>query len=58
MSKALIFDFDGVIVLSEQARFHALQQIAQRYDVRIMPAYSKILSAEPLKISLARPYQM
>lgn len=35
MPKALIFDFDGVIVLSEQARFRALQQIAQRYDVQI-----------------------
>src|SRR4051812_3790903 len=35
MPKALIFDFDGVIVLSEQARFRVLQQIAQRYNVHI-----------------------
>jgi beta-phosphoglucomutase len=35
MAKALIFDFDGVIVLSEQARFAALQQLAERYDVHI-----------------------
>jgi beta-phosphoglucomutase len=35
MPKALIFDFDGVIVLSEEARFRVLQQIAQRYDVQI-----------------------
>lgn len=35
MVKALIFDFDGVIVLSEQARFSTLQKIAQRYGVSI-----------------------
>ncbi len=35
MTKALIFDFDGVIVLSEQARFRVLQQIAQRHGVYI-----------------------
>ena len=35
MTKALIFDFDGVIVLSEQARFRVLQQSAQKYDVQI-----------------------
>lgn len=35
MSKALIFDFDGVIVLSEQARFGVLQRIAQRHGVTI-----------------------
>ncbi len=35
MTKALIFDFDGVIVLSEQARFLVLQRIAQRYGVQI-----------------------
>lgn len=35
MAKALIFDFDGVLVLSECARFHAIQQLAQRYDVEI-----------------------
>lgn len=35
MTKALIFDFDGVIVLSEQARFRVLQQSAHKYDVQI-----------------------
>ena len=35
MPKALIFDFDGVIVLSEQARFRILQQIALRHGVPI-----------------------
>lgn len=35
MANALIFDFDGVIVLSEQARFRVLQRIAQRYGVQI-----------------------
>lgn len=35
MAKALIFDFDGVIVLSEQARFRALQQLAARYGITI-----------------------
>lgn len=35
MSKALIFDFDGVLVLSEQARFNVLQQSAQKYGVHI-----------------------
>lgn len=35
MSKAIIFDFDGVIVLSEQARFRVLQQCAKKYDVQI-----------------------
>lgn len=35
MVKAIIFDFDGVIVLSEQGRFHALQQLADRYGVAI-----------------------
>lgn len=35
MSKALIFDFDGVIVLSEQARFNVLQQSAQKYGIQI-----------------------
>jgi len=35
VAKALIFDFDGVIVLSEQARFDAIQKLAQRYGVEI-----------------------
>jgi beta-phosphoglucomutase-like phosphatase (HAD superfamily) len=35
MTKALIFDFDGVIVLSEQARFQAIQQLGQRYGLEI-----------------------
>lgn len=35
MAKALIFDFDGVIVLSEQGRFRAVQQLAARYGVAI-----------------------
>lgn len=35
MTKALIFDFDGVIVLSEEARFRALQQLAARYGITI-----------------------
>ncbi|MBC7707605.1 HAD family phosphatase [Polaromonas sp.] len=35
MSKAIIFDFDGVIVLSEHVRFHALQQSAKKYGLHI-----------------------
>jgi beta-phosphoglucomutase len=35
MSDAIIFDFDGVIVSSEQSRFQALQKIALRFDVEI-----------------------
>lgn len=35
MIKAIIFDFDGVIVLSEQARFSALQKLGERYDIEI-----------------------
>lgn len=35
MPKALIFDFDGVLVLSEDVRFRILQNIAQRYGVQI-----------------------
>ncbi len=33
MIKAIIFDFDGVIVLSEQARFGALQTLGKRYGI-------------------------
>lgn len=33
--KAIIFDFDGIIVLSEQARFGALQKLGKRYDIEI-----------------------
>ena len=39
MPKALIFDFDGVIVMSEHARFQALQKIAARYGVIIEPSH-------------------
>ena len=35
MIKAIIFDFDGVIVLSEHARFAALQRIAKRHGLTI-----------------------
>lgn len=35
MIKAIIFDFDGVIVLSEQGRFAALQQLGERYGIEI-----------------------
>jgi beta-phosphoglucomutase len=35
MVKALIFDFDGVIVLSEQARFSAIKKLGHRYNVEI-----------------------
>lgn len=35
MIKAIIFDFDGVIVLSEQARFSALQELGKRHGVEI-----------------------
>lgn len=35
MIKAIIFDFDGVIVLSEQGRFDALQQLGERYGIEI-----------------------
>jgi beta-phosphoglucomutase-like phosphatase (HAD superfamily) len=42
MTKALIFDFDGVIVLSEQACFDAIQKLAQRYGVKIQMNSSEI----------------
>ncbi len=35
MIKAIIFDFDGVIVLSEQGRFSALQHLGKRYGIQI-----------------------
>lgn len=35
MIKALLFDFDGVLVLSEAPRFKALQSIASRHGVKI-----------------------
>jgi beta-phosphoglucomutase len=35
MIKALIFDFDGVLILSEKARFHVLQSMAKRQNVEI-----------------------
>lgn len=35
MIKALIFDFDGVLVMSEKARFHVLQTMAQRHSLKI-----------------------
>lgn len=35
ITKAIIFDFDGVIVLSEQARFSALQALGKRYGILI-----------------------
>jgi HAD superfamily hydrolase (TIGR01509 family) len=33
--EAIIFDFDGVIVLSDQGRFKALQTLAKRYNLAI-----------------------
>jgi beta-phosphoglucomutase-like phosphatase (HAD superfamily) len=41
MTKALIFDFDGVIVSSEQARFKKLQEISARYGLHIPHSYFK-----------------
>src|ERR1700753_3252753 len=35
MIQALIFDFDCVLVLSEQARFSAIQTLAQRYGITV-----------------------
>jgi HAD superfamily hydrolase (TIGR01509 family) len=35
MIRALIFDFDGVLVLSEKARFHVLQTMAMRHGLEI-----------------------
>lgn len=35
MVRAIIFDFDGVIVMSEQGRFLALQELGKRHGVRI-----------------------
>lgn len=35
MAGAIIFDFDGVIVLSSKPRFDALQKVARRYMVEI-----------------------
>lgn len=36
MAKAVIFDFDGVIVQSEPARFAAVQRVANRYGVQVL----------------------
>jgi beta-phosphoglucomutase-like phosphatase (HAD superfamily) len=35
MIKAIIFDFDGVIVMSDKGRFGALQKIGKRYNLTI-----------------------
>lgn len=35
MGKALIFDFDGVLVLSEKARFDALQDLLKKHNVSL-----------------------
>lgn len=35
MPKAILFDFDGVIVLSSKPRFDALQKSARRYGIKI-----------------------
>lgn len=35
MNKAIIFDFDGVLVLSERQRLKALQRIAARHEISI-----------------------
>ena len=35
MPRTIIFDFDGVIVLSSEPRFNALQKAARRHDVEI-----------------------
>lgn len=44
MIKALIFDFDGVLVLSEKARFTVLQSMAQRHGLVIdKELFSKIV---------------
>ncbi len=44
MIKALIFDFDGVLVLSEKARFRVLRSIAQRHGLEIEEnLFSKIV---------------
>lgn len=37
MVRAIIFDFDGVIVLSDHARFAALQKISERHGGHIDP---------------------
>lgn len=35
MIKAIIFDFDGVLVLSEKSQFEVIQQIAKKYNIII-----------------------
>ncbi len=41
MIKALIFDFDGVLVMSEHARFSALQTMANNHGLNISDEYFK-----------------
>ena len=43
MPKALIFDFDGVIVLSEEARLKVMQQIALRHNFVIPEDHLHVL---------------
>ncbi len=44
MIKALIFDFDGVLVLSENARFRVLRSMAKRHGLKIdEDLFSKIV---------------
>lgn len=42
MVKALIFDFDGVLALSEGARFNFLQYLAPRYGITLSENHKRI----------------
>jgi beta-phosphoglucomutase-like phosphatase (HAD superfamily) len=44
MYKALIFDFDGVIALSEQARFGVLQRVAEDHGLTIENSLFKAMT--------------
>jgi HAD superfamily hydrolase (TIGR01509 family) len=43
MPKALLFDFDGVIVMSEEARFKIMQRIAHEHGLNMPDEYFKKL---------------
>ena len=56
MIKALIFDFDGVLVMSEEPRFKVLQSIAKRHDAVITDDHFKDLVGRTTKNFLAHHF--
>lgn len=56
MIKALIFDFDGVLVMSEEPRFKVLQSIAKRHDAIITEDHFKDLVGRTTKNFLAHHF--